>query len=111
MNVLETFFAVAVVDMERATAFYVAAFDATVAFASPTWSSLQIAGVRVGLVLDTEHAPTRIGLHFAVSDLAIARAAIERSGGETGAAAEVAPGVVVADATDTEGNTFTLAPR
>jgi predicted enzyme related to lactoylglutathione lyase len=53
----------------------------------------------------------RIGLHFAVSDLAAARAAIERGGGRTCKAVEVAPGVIVADATDTEGHGFTLALR
>jgi predicted enzyme related to lactoylglutathione lyase len=52
-----------------------------------------------------------IGLHFAVSDLAAARAAVERAGGRIGAETEIAPGVIVAEATDTEGNTFTLAPR
>ena len=111
MNVTETFFAVEVTDMDRAKAFYVNALGATVAFASPGWSSLRIAGVRIGLALNPMHSGGRVGLHFAVSDLAAARAAVERAGGRTGAATEVAPGVIVADATDTEGNIFTLALR
>jgi predicted enzyme related to lactoylglutathione lyase len=46
-----------------------------------------------------------------VRDLAAARAAVERAGGRTGATTEVAPGVIVAETTDTEGNRLTLAPR
>jgi predicted enzyme related to lactoylglutathione lyase len=111
LNVVETFFAVEVADMGRAKSFYVEAFGATVAFTSPGWSSLRIAGVRVGLALNPKPTGRRIGLHFAVRDLAAARAAVERAGGRTGAATEVAPGVIIAEATDTEGNTFTLAPR
>lgn len=107
--VSETFFGLGVANMERATRFYVAALGAVVAFASPAWSSLRIAGVRVGLALDPGHAPGPTGLHFAVSDLAAAGAAIERAGGRMAEpATEVAPGVVLAGATDTEGNHFTL---
>lgn len=109
--VTETFLAVEVANMERATAFYVNALGATVAFASPGWSSLRIAGVRIGLALNPKHIGGRIGLHFAVSDLAVVRAAVERAGGRTGTASEAAPGVIVAEATDTEGNTFTIVPR
>jgi predicted enzyme related to lactoylglutathione lyase len=109
--VIETFFSVDVADMARATSFYASAFGATVSFASPRWSSLHVAGVRVGLALASPHAPQRTGLHFAVSDLAATRAAVERAGGRCGASMEVAPGVVIAEAKDTEGNTLTLAPR
>jgi len=111
VNVIEVFFAVEVTDMERAKAFYVSALGATAAFTSPGWSSLHVAGVRIGLALNPMHAGGRIGLHFAVRDLAAARGTIERAGGRTGEAVEVAPGVIVADATDTEGNTFTITPR
>ena len=69
MSVIEVFFAVEVANMERATAFYVNALGATVAFASPGWSSLRIAGVRIGLALNPMHEGGRTGLHFAVSDL------------------------------------------
>lgn len=109
MRVLETFFGLGVGDMQRAIAFYVDALGASVAFTSPDWSSLVIAGVRVGLFLDAEHAPGRVGVHFAVDDLPAARASARRAGGwSEGAALEVASGVVIAEATDTEGNTFTL---
>ncbi|HEY8041229.1 MAG TPA: VOC family protein [Polyangiaceae bacterium] len=112
MMVVETFFSVGVTDMERATAFYAGALGATVAFATPAWSSLRIAGVRVGLALDPDHAPTRTGLHFAVTELATAIAGVERAGGHTVTPpVEVAPGVVIADVTDTEGNIFTLTRR
>ena len=103
--VTETFFAVLVTDMTRATAFYVAALGARVMFGTPGWTSLEIANVRVGLAPGT---PGPNGLHFAVSDLAAASAAIERAGGRAGKPVEVAPGVVIAEATDSEGNTFTL---
>jgi predicted enzyme related to lactoylglutathione lyase len=109
MAVTETFFSVGVADMQRATTFYGQAFGATVMFASPGWSSLYIAGVRVALALDPAHRPGRIGLHLAVTDLGPARADLERAGGRVvQPPAEVAPGVVVAEVVDTEGNIFTL---
>jgi predicted enzyme related to lactoylglutathione lyase len=109
VTVSETFFSVDVDDMERATAFYVAAFDASVIFATADWTSLRIAGVRLGLFRHPGHGGGRIGLHFAVTDLAAARAAVERAGGRAaGPATEVAPGVVIAEVTDSERNSFTL---
>jgi predicted enzyme related to lactoylglutathione lyase len=110
--VTETFFSVEVADMRRATAFYVAALGATVSFTSEGWSSLHIAGVRVGLALNPEHAAIKTGLHFAVDDLAVARAHVERAGGKIiTPSVEVAPGVIVAEVRDTEGNTFVLTQR
>jgi len=107
--VTETFFAVEVEDTQRAIAFYVSALGATVVFSSAGWSSLRIAGVRVGLALSSERMASTVGLHFAVSDLAIARAEVERAGGcIVSSAVEVAPGVVIVRCDDTEGNTFTL---
>jgi predicted enzyme related to lactoylglutathione lyase len=109
---VETFFSIPVRDMERATKFYVTAFGATVATALPFWTSLHIAGVRLGLALTGEHVEGRTGLHFAVVDLADARSWVERAGGRVmRALIEVAPGVVVCDVTDTEGNGFTLTQR
>jgi predicted enzyme related to lactoylglutathione lyase len=110
MDVTETFFSVEVEDLQRATAFYVNALGATVVFSSAGWSSLRIAGVRVGLAPGLEHMTSRaVGLHFAVSDLAIARADVERAGGcIVSSPVEVAPGVVIVRCDDTEGNTFTL---
>jgi|ERR1700722_11991484 predicted enzyme related to lactoylglutathione lyase len=110
--VSETFLSVSVRDMARATAFYVDALGARVAYATPAWSSLYVAGVRLGLALDAEYGGGRTGLHFAVSDLADAGAEVERAGGRVlQARVEVAPGVFVGDAADTEGNIFTLAQR
>ncbi len=81
-------------------------------FAWSGWSSLRIASVRVGLALNPEHGASKIGLHLAVSDLAAARAEVEHAGGRVIAPSiEVAPGVVVAEVVDTEGNTFTLTER
>jgi len=109
VTVIETFFSIEVVDMQRATAFYVTALGASVLFASAGWSSLHIAGVRLGLALNPGHPAGRTGLHFAVDDLAAARTAIEAAGGQILAPAlEVAPGVIAAEAADTEGNAFSL---
>src|SRR5687768_11533118 len=106
MRVQETFFSVYVRDMQRAATFYKKALGATVDFISPTWSSLVIAGVRVSLVL-REHEPSPIGIHFIVDDVALACAAVMRAGGEIAPAVEASHGVVMAEVSDTEGNTFT----
>jgi predicted enzyme related to lactoylglutathione lyase len=110
MHPTETFFALPVADMSRATAFYAAAFSAEVRFASPGWSSLFVAGVRIGVFPTGDDRREASGaLHFAVDDLAAALADVVRAGGRVVAgAAEVAPGVTVAIAADTEGNVFTL---
>jgi predicted enzyme related to lactoylglutathione lyase len=95
VSVTETFFSVHVEDMQRASAFYVHALGATVVFSSAGWSSLRIAEVRVGLALAPEHVASRVGLHFEVSDLTIARDEVERAGGFIASSpVEVAPGVV-----------------
>lgn len=108
----ETFFSIDVRDMPRATAFYVAALGAEVTFASADWTSLRIAGVRVALSLAAAPTGGRVGLHFAVGDLPAACADVERAGGHAvDPAIEVAPGVVIASMSDSEGNTFTLTPR
>jgi predicted enzyme related to lactoylglutathione lyase len=87
----------------------VGALGATVTFASAAWSSLSIAGVRVGLALVDDHGGGPTGLHFAVADLAAVGAAIQLAGGRVArAGVEVAPGVVLSEAIDTEGNGFTL---
>jgi predicted enzyme related to lactoylglutathione lyase len=110
--VSETFFSVSVRDMGRATAFYVGAFGATVAYASPGRSSLRIAGVRIGLALSKEQPGERTSIHFAVSNLAEAHAEVERASGRVvQASVEVAPGVIISEAEDTEGNTFVLTQR
>lgn len=110
MRVEEMFFSVSVNDMDRAVAFYADALGATVDFASPTWSSLVIAGIRVSLVL-CEHEPSPIGLHFIVDDLALACAAVVRAGGQIAAATEASHGTVIAEVSDSEGNAFTLRQR
>ena len=106
MRVQEIFFYVYVGDMRRATAFYANAFNADVDYSSPTWSSLVIAGVRVNLVL-REDEPVSNSMHFIVDDVALACATVASAGGEIAPAIEESHGVV-AEAFDTEGNTFTL---
>jgi hypothetical protein len=80
-----------------------------VVFASPEWSSLSIAGVRIGLALTRGHSGAWTGLHFAVRELARALEAVERSGGSADdGPTEVAPGVVIAEVSDSEANTLML---
>jgi predicted enzyme related to lactoylglutathione lyase len=112
VTVVETFFSVDVLEMERATAFYAQTFGGTIMFASPQWTSIRIAGVRVALALATNGPPRRIGLHFAVDDLSAACGDVDRAGGRiVTAPTEVAPSVVIAEVADREGNTFTLTQR
>lgn len=109
MRVLETFVSLDVADMARATRFYTGAFGASVSFASPAWSSLHVAGVRVGLHHNPHHRGVRAGLHLVVDDMAAALAAVEHAGGRiVSGPGEVAPGVVVAEVADSEGNGFAL---
>ena len=110
MTVQEMFFSVDVSDMERASWFYEHALGAIVDHASPTWSSLVIAGVRVSLVL-REHKPSATGMHFIVDDVALACAAVVYAGGQIAPAVETPAGIVIAEVFDTEGNTFTLRQR
>jgi hypothetical protein len=70
-SVQEVFFYIYVGDVQRAETFYVDALGATVDFASPAWSSLVIAGVRVALVL-RKHETSSTGMHFLVDDVAFA---------------------------------------
>ena len=110
MKVREAFFSIPVADMERARQFYVRAFDASLQYASPVWSSLRIAGVRLGLDASPSDTARNTGLHFVVEDLGLACDAVASAGGAIVTdATEVQPGVVIADAADTEGNIFTLS--
>ena len=97
MIVTETFFVIGVADMTRATAFYVRAFGAEVAFAMPIFSSLHVAGVRIGLAHDPAHVPARIGVHFAIrgSDVAAGLDEIVSAGGTiVEPPTEIVPGVL-----------------
>jgi predicted enzyme related to lactoylglutathione lyase len=107
---MEAFFSIPVGDMGRARRFYVRAFDASVQYASPVWSSLRIAGVRLGLNATSSDTARNSGLHFVVDDLGLACDAVAGAGGVVVTdATEVQPGVVISEAADTEGNIFTLS--
>lgn len=109
MRVQEMFISVEVSDMQRAVTFYMNALGARVEYASPTWSSLVIAGVRVSLAQCEQHgAAPPIGLHLIVDDVALVCAAVACAGGEIEPAIETSHGIVIARVSDTEGNTFTL---
>ncbi len=108
-TVTETFFAIDVADMARAIEFYRRALGADVMFESARWTSIKLAGVRLGLALAPGYPGGRNGLHLAVIDLPAARAAITAAGGvATAAPVEVAPGVVIVEVGDSEGNRFIL---
>ena len=108
-RVIETFLSLSVADMNRAAAFYAKSLGAVTKWSSPRWSSLEIAGVRIGLFANAEHGGDRVGLHFTVTDLDKACDSIEGAGGKIVApAVHVAPGVLVAEVSDTEGNVFSL---
>jgi predicted enzyme related to lactoylglutathione lyase len=108
-EVTETFFVFSVADMNRAVAFYSESLRAATRWTSPRWSSLEVAGVRIGLFADPTHGGGRMGLHFSVTDLDAACASVVRAGGKiVAAASQVAPNVFVAEIADTEGNIFSL---
>jgi predicted enzyme related to lactoylglutathione lyase len=105
----ETFISLIAADMERALAFYTEALGATEGWSSPRWSSVFVAGVRIGFFLNPEHTGLQTGLHFGVNDLETAIAGVIRAGGKlVTPAGEVAPDVFVAEVADTEGNVFAL---
>ena len=109
MRVSELFVSIEVADMQRAIGFYTRIFGAEIAYASERWSSLMIAGMRLGLFHLPSHAGGRTGLHLVVDDLAEAVAEVEGAGGRIAQPpTEVAPGVVTAEVIDTEGNQLTL---
>jgi len=109
VKVSEVFFSLDVNDMQRATTFYTTVFGATVSYATPRWTSLHLARVRIGLFLNPKHSGAHAGVHLGVPDLDAACAAVERGGGKIAMAAmQAAPDVFIAEATDTEGNVFTL---
>lgn len=108
-KVAETFLSINVADMDRAVTFYSRSLGATTKWISPRWSSLDVAGVRIGLFSKPGHGGGRVGLHFAVTNLHAACVSVAQEGGTiVTAASEVAPGVHVAEAADTEGNIFSL---
>jgi predicted enzyme related to lactoylglutathione lyase len=110
LNVREMFFSVPVADMDRARQFYVGALDGSVLYESSVWSSLQIAGVRLGLNATSSDAGLHMGLHFVVYDLVAACGAVVRAGGVVlSEPTDVQSGVILAEAADTEGNVFTLS--
>lgn len=108
-NVAETFLSLSVADMDRAVAFYSESLGASTTWTSSRWSSLRVAGVRIGLFSSPGYGGGRVGLHFAVTDVVAASVSIERAGGKIVApVSQVAPGVLVAEVSDTEGNIFSL---
>jgi predicted enzyme related to lactoylglutathione lyase len=108
-EVAETFLSISVGDMDRAVSFYSRSLGATTTWTSPRWSSLVVAGVRIGLFFSPAHSGGRVGLHFVVTNIQAACAAVTAGGGKiVTPASEIAPGVHAAETADTEGNIFWL---
>jgi predicted enzyme related to lactoylglutathione lyase len=110
MKVVSTYFMVMVADMARATAFYRDAFDADVKFESPYWTSLQVAGVAIGLHHGGDDTPREIGLGFDLDDLDAGCTRVTAAGGRVVKAPEHKPteGITIATVADTEGNEYSL---
>lgn len=95
--------------MDRAIKFYSTVLGAETTWTSPRWSSLQIAGVRIGLAENPQYDGGRVGLYFAVTDLDAACAVVKDAGGKVVTPAmQAALTVFIAEVADTEGNIFTL---
>jgi predicted enzyme related to lactoylglutathione lyase len=112
MKVVETFFALEVAEMERAVRFWTEAMGASVEHATPDWTSLRLANVRIGLSHTPGFKGAHTGLHLAVTEYGDAAASLAAARGSiVSDPTEVAPGVVLMAARDSEGNGFTLTLR
>jgi predicted enzyme related to lactoylglutathione lyase len=110
MRVVETICILPVADMDRATRFYGGVFGAEVKFASPYWSSIVVAGVRVGLHGGATGERRDSGIGFVVDDIDAACAMAEAAGGAVVSPPSVREeGVVLAAIADTEGNEVSLS--
>jgi predicted enzyme related to lactoylglutathione lyase len=112
VRVLQTLCIVGVADMDRATKFYTDAFGATVKFASPFWTSIEVAGVEIGLHGGASGEHRESGLGFTVDDIDAACRAVEAAGGSIVTPPATRPdegGVTLASIADTEGNQVSLS--
>jgi predicted enzyme related to lactoylglutathione lyase len=111
MQVTKTYFMLMVKDMDRAVRFYEAAIGLSSVFTSPEWSELACGGATVALHGGGDGSPTRTGLGFEVDDLEAACSAVTSAGGTIlmPPSDRAGEGIRLADAQDTEGNSFSLA--
>jgi predicted enzyme related to lactoylglutathione lyase len=111
MAVTKTYFMLMVADMDRSVAFYRDAFGIEPMFTSPDWSELTAAGAVVALHGGGTGAATRTGLGFEVDDLQAACDAVVAAGGTILMPPSDRPGepIRLAEAQDTEGNSFSIA--
>jgi predicted enzyme related to lactoylglutathione lyase len=81
LKVTKTYFMVMVSDMDRALAFYQAAFGLKLRYSSSEWSELGGRDAVVALHAGRAGGPADIGLGFEVTDLEEACAAVKAAGG------------------------------
>ena len=108
--VRKTYTMLMVVDMARALKFYTSAFGASVAFDSPEWSELTLAGSTVALHFGGSGNDTRTGLGFEVDDLETAVQSVTEAGGRVTSPPKEQPaeGIRLAQVADTEGNLLSV---
>jgi predicted enzyme related to lactoylglutathione lyase len=111
LKVTKTYFMVMVSDMDRALAFYQAAFGLKLRFSSGEWSELGGRGAVVALHAGRADGPADIGLGFEVTDLEEACAAVQAAGGEVVRAPSnrEGEGIRLAIVADSEDNRLSLA--
>ena len=97
-------------DMDRAVAFYRDVIGLEPRFSSPMWSELTFGDAIVALHGGGSAELRSTGLSFQVEDLKSAVREIERGGGRVTREPEDRPGepIRLAEAVDTEGNSFAL---
>jgi lactoylglutathione lyase len=110
IQVLKTYFIVAVADMDRAVRFYTDAFGASVVFSSAEWSEVTVAGASVALH-PGDGTQTATGLGFEVDDLDAALREVMHRGGRVTSTTRDRPAerIRLAQVADTEGNLLTVA--
>jgi len=111
LKVTKTYFMVMVSDMDRALAFYQAAFGLKLRYASSEWSELGGPDAVVALHSGRVDGPADIGLGFEVPDLEEACAAVEAAGGEVvkSPSSREDEGIRLAIVSDPEDNRLSLA--
>ncbi len=110
-TVRKTYFMLMVAEMDRAVAFYVDAFAATVLLHTPHWSELVVAGATIALHPGRTGGERNSGLGFEVADLDAALETATALGGRvTDAPRErVGEGIRIAQLADSEGNILSVA--
>jgi predicted enzyme related to lactoylglutathione lyase len=109
VKVTKTYVRLMTVDVAKTAGFYHRALGLVVRSASPSWTELAADGAIVALHDGGTRQATETHLGFEVDDIAAACGAVTREGGEVITPAANQYGVLVARASDPDGNRFWLA--